>query len=388
MQRYLEIYISQDLRKKMVFIGWPRQVGKTTLAKNIAKKNYITYSYLNWDYREDKQNILERRYQWWSECLIFDEIHKYPDWKNFLKGEFDVHKENYDILVTGSARLDIYQKWGDSLLGRYFYYRLHPLSLAELLEISFVYKEELVFSQDFYPEILEKLLHFGGFPEVFFWENSRDLRRWHNDRLTRLVREDIRDVSTIKDIARLDLMVSLLPNKVASQFSLNSLVGDLWVTHKTLDSWMQVLEDMYYCFRIYPHTSTHIKSLKKEPKLYLWDYSELKDIWAKSENIIAGHLLKYVHFLRDVEWYNAELRYLRDREQREVDFCIVIDDTIQFLVEVKYSSENISSHLQYFSKKLSIKQCYQVLVDPSKEIDIEKNGIRVMSASKFLTALV
>ena len=390
MKRYLEEHIIHDLKKKMVFIGWPRQVWKTTLSKNIAIKSYNDYTYLNWDNLEDKRNIIKWKYKWWSELIIFDEIHKYENWKNFIKWEFDKNKEKYDIIVTWSARLDIYQKWWDSLLWRYFYYRLHPLSLAEIswIENDFFDIEVLNFRNEYKTIELEKLLKFWGFPEVFYEENIIDLKRWHNDRLIRLIREDIRDLSNIKNISTLELMVSLIPERIGSLFSINSLVEDLWVTHKTISNWVEILEKIYYSYRIYPFLNSRIRSVKKEPKLYLWDWSELKDDWKKAENIISGHLLKYVHYLNDIYWEKAELYYLRDREQREVDFCIAVDKKIKFLIEVKLKSESISKNLKYFSQKLWTKNNYQVIVDADKEIDYEEGDIRVISASKFLTALV
>ena len=384
MKRYLESYIQADLKKKMVFIGGPRQVGKTTLAKNIAT-NYQNPTYLNWDSRDDKKSILSNTFVWGTELVIFDEIHKYRDWKNHIKGIYDTRKDDFDILVTGSARLDLYQKGWDSLLGRYFYFRLHPLSIAELIGKPYIRELGMQYVDSVDQTIWEDLVQFGGFPEVYYSQDIRDLKRWHNDREKRLIQEDIRDVSTIRDLSTLEILASILPTKVGSLFSINSITEDLRVSHKTLSHWVDMLEQMYFCYRIYPYQSSHIKLLRKEPKIYLWDYTGIDDIGSKYENIVANHLLKYTHFLTDVYGINAELYFLRDREQREVDFCIVTDGKIECIIEVKASKWSISPHLRYFRDKLQA-PAYQIVFESG--IDEDHDGIRMMSADRFLSGLV
>ena len=390
-KRYLESYIFEDLKDKMVFISGPRQVGKTTLARQIGENFFSKkYEYLNWDNREDKKVILSGAFPAERKLFVFDEIHKYRNWKNYLKGEHDKYKEKFHILVTGSAKLDIYRKGGDSLLGRYRSYRLHPLSLGELAGASekHIPFKELNFQRhnNSQKEIFEKLLKFGGFPEVFIKQDEKELRRWHNERIDRLVKEDIRDVENIRDISAMDVLAEILPGKAGSLFSLNSLREDLNVTHKTISSWVDILEKFYYHFRIYPHQSSLIKSLRKEPKLYLWDWSEIKEDGVRLENMVASHLLKFCHFLFDAEGYKAQLRYLRDKEQRETDFLVSVDDKPWFCVEVKTSFKNISAPLIYFSKKLKIPFSYQVV--KQEGVDIIKDNARVISASKFFTSLV
>lgn len=387
--RYLEKYIISDLKEKMVFIWWPRQVWKTTLSIDISSKYYNKFTYLNWDNIEHKKRILNWEYDFWSEIIIFDEIHKYNKWKSFLKWEYDVNKDKYDFLVTWSARLDIYQKWGDSMLWRYYYYRLHPFSLAEILKLENDFSNwiKLNFQDKFFNEELNNLVSFWWFPEVFISKNLRTLNRWKKDRVKRIIYEDIRDLNNIRDLWILEILVNILNTKVWSIFSINSLVEDLQITNNTITSWIEILEKVYYCYRIYPYTKSSLKSLKKEPKLFLWDYTEIKDIWNKNENLISNHLLKWVHFLQDVYWYDIKLQYIRDKEKREVDFAIIIDDKLEYLIEVKTSDTSISKSLLYYKEKLQVKNCFQV-VFWEKDIDIEKNGVRVISASKFLTAFV
>lgn len=390
-KRYLEKYILESIKDKMVFISGPRQVGKTTLAKQIGDNFFSDkYEYLNWDNRQDRRAILDGTFQADKKLLIFDEIHKYRGWKNCLKGEYDKYKEKFRILVTGSARLDIYKKGGDSLLGRYNSYRLHPLSLNEVIGIepSYIPFKELVFTKDnkSTKELFNILFKFGGFPEIFIKQSEKTLRHWHNDRVDRLIGEDIRDIENVRDLSALQVLVEILPEKVGSLFSLNSLKEYLNVTHKTIALWVEILERFYNHFRIYPFQSNFIRSIRKEPKLYLWDWSELDDESVRFENIIAGHLLKFAHFLFDVDGYKAQLYYLRDKEQREIDFLFTIDNKPWFCVETKTSSKGIPNALRYLSTKLEIPFIYEVVKEEG--VDIIKDNIRIISASKFLTALI
>src|ERR1039457_3161733 len=302
-KRYLDKLVAADLKEKMVFIGGPRQVGKTTFARETGRLQCAKSAYLNWDSREDRQCILASRFDASAGLIIFDEIHKYKQWKNYVKGVYDTYKERFDILITGSARLDIYRKGGDSLMGRYHYYRLHPFSLAEALQVdtAFAPLGELTFvAHEGSREVFADLVKFGGFPEPFLKKDERTLRRWHNQRVDRLVKEDIRDTENIRDLSALQVLVELLRDRVGSLLSLNALRVDLNVAHKTVSLWMDVLERFYYHFRLYPYASTKIKSLRKEPKLYLWDWSEVSSEAARLENIVASHLLKLCHFLYDV----------------------------------------------------------------------------------------
>ncbi len=388
-KRYLQEKIEKDLKQKMVFIGGPRQVGKTTLSRLIGKEAYQNFSYLNWDNPNDRKEILASKFEPDTQLIIFDEIHKYRKWKNYTKGQFDKFKEAFAILVTGSARLDIYQKGGDSLMGRYYYFRLHPFSQAEVLRVKNKIEpfQKLIFdSQKKSQTEFKKLLAFGGFPEPFFSQDAETLRRWHNQRMERLVKDDIRDIETIRDLSALQILVDLLPAKVGSLLSLNSLREDLLVAHGTVTLWMDILEKFYYHFRIYPFSASTIKSLRKESKMYLWDWSQVPDENAKLENIVASHLLKLCHFLHDANGHKAELFYLRDNEQREVDFLVTVDKKPWLAVEVKNSDQKVSKNLLYFDRKLNIPFKYQLVNLP--DIDFLQKDVRVMSIDKFLSGLI
>lgn len=390
--RYLESVITADLGEKMVFIGGPRQVGKTTMARIIGSNHYTAADYLNWDSPADRRRILDGRFAADAKLLIFDEIHKYRQWKNHLKGIFDTQKGRFHMLVTGSARLDLYRRGGDSLLGRYHYFRLHPFSVVELagtVPAPISPFSELHFS-DTSPQTLREhfdaLFHFGGFPEPLFQQDDRTLRRWHNERIDRLIKEDIRDVELVRDISALQVLGEILPSRVASKLSLNALREDLQVAHKTIALWVDILERFYYHFRIQPFTTKRFRSLRKEAKLYLWDWSQVDDSGARLENIVASHLLKFVHYLHDAEGYKAELWYLGDVEGREVDFLITVDQKPWFAVEVKQSDTIPSKHLHYFAAKLHIPFLYQVV--GTTGIDVIQGNVRIISVARFLSGLV
>ncbi|OGI29426.1 MAG: hypothetical protein A2288_03850 [Candidatus Moranbacteria bacterium RIFOXYA12_FULL_44_15] len=389
-KRYLQIKIEQDLKDKMVFVGGPRQVGKTTLSRLIGEEKFSPFVYLNWDSPEDKKTILSSSFDREAKLIIFDEIHKYHKWKNYIKGQFDKYKERFSIIVTGSARLDLYKKGGDSMVGRYYYFRLHPFSLAELLFPEVANLEP--FSEPNFKENKEsfsnfqKLLSFGGFPESFLKEDKEVWRRWHNQRVERIVKEDIRDIENVKNLSLLQVLINELPARVGSLLSLNSLREDLEVAYGTVKLWIDVLERFYYHYRIYPYTAKTIRSLKKESKLYLWDWSQVPNEGAKLENMVGSHLLKLCHYLYDAKGHKAELFYLRDIEQREVDFLVTIDKKPWMAVEVKNANHKVSKSLKYFREKLKIPFCYQMTTE--KEIDLLHDNIRLMSVDKFLSGLI
>ena len=389
--RYLLSKIQEDLfsQNRMIFIGGPRQVGKTTLAKIVAEQ-YPGYDYLNWDNPIDRKRILSLQFKAETPLLIFDEIHKYDRWKNFIKGIFDKHKQDFRILVTGSARLDVYRRGGDSMMGRYYHYRLHPFSYSEALGhkpiINLLGQLNFLEDKGIQPDLLELLMTFGGFPEPFLSKNEKVLKRFHIDRTERLVKEDIRDIEPIRHLSLLQILVSLLPERVGSLLSINAMREDLEVAHKTVVSWMDILEKFYYHFRISPFHEKAIKSLRKEPKMYLWDWSEVPDSGARFENLVASHLLKFVHFLEDSEGEKAELFFLRDTSGREVDFLVTVNSVPWFAVEVKEKSSRVATPLKYFDKKMKIPFVFQVVREDG--VDFMQNHIRVMSASKFLTGLV
>ncbi|MDP3542666.1 MAG: ATP-binding protein [Elusimicrobiota bacterium] len=385
--RYLAAPIAEDLVRKMVFLAGPRQIGKTTLARTLIGARFKETAYFNWDNKQQRRQLMAAQWPGDAELIILDELHKYKSWKRFVKGQYDALKEKYKFLVTGSARLDIFRKGGDSLQGRYHHYRLHPFSLAETLgfEARLEPFQEIPIAPAPPGDELGVLERFGGFPEPLLSQNERTLRRWHNDRNERLFREDIRDVEMIRDLGRMKLLGDMLPGKVGALLSVNAVREDLEVSHRAASRWLDILESFYYHFRIYPYARGAVRSLKKEPKLYLWDWSEVEAEPARFENLVASHLLKLVHWLQDREGHKARLCFLRDAAKREVDFLVVVDEKPWFAVEVKTQDEQVSPGLRYFRERMKIPFSYQVLKKAG--VDRLVDGVRVISANKFLVAL-
>jgi len=345
-------------------------------------------AYYNWDKISQRKEAL--RGQWPSEArlIILDEFHKHRKWKSWLKGEFDTRQKQCSFMLTGSARLDAYRRGGDSLQGRYHHYRLHPFSLAELAGHRPTLKPpgELRFAPSHDREAWNNLLKFGGFPEPFLRQSEKHARRWHHERLERFFREDIRDLTQIQDLGNLLLLADLLPQKVSSVLSINSLAEDLQVNYRTVARWLDVFEYFYYCFRLAPYHARTISSVRKEKKLYLWDWSVHQDIGALFENIVASHLLKFCHYLEDTEGWKVALYYLRDITGHEVDFLVTCDNRPWFAVEAKAGVEKPHGPLKYFKERLKIPYCYQLVKDATAD-RLEK-GIRIMPAAQFLAALV
>lgn len=295
--RYITPFILDDLRSKMVFVSGPRQVGKTTLAKRILSDHFSSGRYLDWDLDEDRQDILKKRWDLDERLLIFDELHKFPRWKRWIKGIYDASHESHAFLVTGSARLDIYRRGGESLMGRYHPWRLHPFTLDELPD-GVAPKEGF-----------KRLMTLGGFPEPFISEDERTARRWRRERFDRVLREDIRDLESIRNIQLLGILVDLLRQRVGGLITLSNIATDLQISPKTAKAWLEVLERMYLLFAIHPYTKSLPRAVLKPPKVYFFDNADvLAGEGERFENLVATSLLKRLHFLEDRNGYRYELR--------------------------------------------------------------------------------
>ena len=389
--RYLEPAIEGDVKDKMVFLGGPRQVGKTTLAQAIAAR-FKASTYLNWDSRSHRRAILNAQWSPDAEMLVFDELHKYRRWKNLIKGIWDTRPPNQKIMVTGSSRLDIYRRGGDSLQGRYHYYRLHPFSLREMSEPGGLASEfpreppHLEFARTS-PD-LAHLLEFGGFPEPCLAGNQRTLKRWQRQRFERVFREDIRDVEPVRSLSEVELLGAMLPERIASPLSFNSLATDLEVSPKTVKAWIELLCRNYYAFRVPPYHRRLQRALKKEAKYYLWDWSEVPGDGARFENLVASHLLKFCHHFQDVFGVAVDLFYLRDLEKREADFLLTWERNPWLIVECKLAAGGSLTALNYFADRLKIKQRFLVVREEDVDHVNRATGIRALSANRFLAALV
>jgi len=368
--RYITSNILKDLDKKMVFVGGPRQVGKTTLAKAILSSNYPSGRYLNWDFDDDRQDILQKKWSSDQKLLVFDELHKFPRWKTWVKGIYDVSHELHSFLITGSARLDVYRRGGDSLMGRYHYWRLHPFTLDEV-------------PRNISPkEAFHRLMTVGGFPEPFLDGDERAARRWRRERFDRVLREDIRDLEQVRNIQLLGMFLDMLRHRVGGLVTLSNLAGDLEISPKTAKTWLEVLERMYLVFSVRPYIKSLPRAVLKPPKVYFFDNGDvIGDEGARFENLIATSLLKRLHFLEDRDGYRYELRYIRDKEGREVDFLIVKEGKIEELIEVKFSEDNISNSLRYYAERLNPPKATQIVANLRRPFD--KGKIKVIGPISY-----
>ncbi len=366
-ERNLVSHIKKDLSRKMVFLGGPRQIGKTTLAQDLLRRP--DQGYYNYDSPTDRKRILDYDFEANQKLIVLDEIHKHRQWRTVIKGLFDTRKHLHQFLITGSARLDHYRKGGDSLLGRYYHYRLHPYSLREL-GIS--------------RKNTEKLMRYGGFPEPLASEDESILQRWHLARLSKLVRVDLRDLENIKNLDQVELLGQSLPSRVGSPLSMNNLAKDLQVDFKTVQRWIGVLDALYYSFQIPPYGAPKIKAVKKERKLYLWDWSQIEDPGARFENMVASQLLKYCHFIEDTQGIPMDLRYLRTTEKREVDFVVIQKGKPLFAVECKLTDTQASEHLFYFKPRTNIPKFYQVNLNRLESERVPQEGIHILPFERLV----
>lgn len=377
MRRIYESMIMEHLKhyRQMVFLVGPRQAGKTTAAR-MAGEHFKNYYYLNWDNLDHRRVILGGventagfagldRLSDDMPLIVFDEIHKYGKWKIFLKGFFDTYKEKVKIIVTGSSRLDIYKKGGDSLMGRYFTYRLHQLSQGEVISPD-MFDGEIRGPSPERDEkgCMEKLLANGGFPEPFMNNSARFLNRWKNLRREQLIREDIRELSRVQELGQIELLAETLNHRSGQLTNYSSLASKISVSSMTVSRWIKTLQGFFYLFTVYPWSKNIPRALIKEPKVYLWDWVDVQDEGGRWENLVGSHLLKAVHYWTDMGFGNFALWFVRDKEKREVDFLVTRDKKPWFLAEAKLSHRaKLSKNLEYFQAKTGAAHAFQVVRD-------------------------
>jgi predicted AAA+ superfamily ATPase len=370
--RYLAKYILEDSKKKMVFLTGPRQSGKTTLVLDLLKDLHGIY--LNWDDQDHRRQILKRDWSDEETYVALDEIHKYSRWKNFLKGTYDTQKDKHRFIVTGSAKLDIYKKGQDSMLGRFFSWRVHPLCLSELKH-HFKNNDE---------SNLDKLIKLGGFPEPFFEGREVYAKRWRKEKLKLVFRQDIQELESIKDISLLELFYQGITERVRSEIVVSNMARDLEIAPKTAKSWLNILEKTYAVFVVPPYGKGIAKAITKTPKVYLYDNGEVYgDEGAKFENLVATHLYKRIQFLEDLYGDKYELNYLRDKNGHEVDFVILKNNRPVCLIEAKLNETTRSKSLYYYKERLKVDHCLQLV--KSKVKPQTKDQIIVTSAYEWLS---
>jgi len=402
--RSLYIHIWQELsaHKPMIFLVGPRQTGKTTLA-HLISRTFPNHVYFNWDIADQRAEFLQRpaffttleRQDASTPLVVFDEIHKYKGWKNYLKGTYDQFHEAYRFLVSGSGRLDIYQKGGDSLAGRYFLFHLWPFTIAELAdrnrEMDSFLRDPMqmeMADRNNLQKIWQGLSELSGFPEPYLAGRKTNYRRWTNTYSRQLIREDIRDLTDIKSIADLETLYFLLPSRVGSPLSIPSLASDLKVSYNSVQSWLSVFELFFLTFTIGPWTRKIARAIQKERKTYLWDAPRIKEPGARFENMVAIELYRAVNGWNDMGYGAFSLHFIKNKEQQEVDFVIANDGEPVVLIEAKRTDVEPSKALRKFQD--FIKTPAVQLVEEAGGYRLIPNGdqsILVAPACQWLSTL-
>jgi predicted AAA+ superfamily ATPase len=372
MRRSIEKFIKADLPEKIVMLTGPRQTGKTTLSKMLSS----SFDYFNFDHPRHRLGLQERSWDRSKELIIFDELHKMKKWKSWLKGVYDTEKRPPSIIVTGSAKLDTYKKVGDSMAGRFFQYRLHPLDLKEI---------HTILRPETLDTALTALMEIGGFPEPYLKGSKRFYNRWKRSHLDIILRHDLIDLENVRQISSIETLIQLLRKRVGSPISYKSLAEDLQCSDKTVSRWLTVLENMYVIFRITPYHKNIARSLVKAPKIYFYDTGQvIGNDGIKLENVTACALLKEIHHIEDCYGEEAALHYIRTKDGKEIDFLIVKTDTPYMLLEVKPSDDFPSVNFARFGKYFSDIKKVQLV----KNLEREKtfpNGVEVRAAGGWLS---
>ncbi|TVQ19895.1 MAG: ATP-binding protein [Spirochaetaceae bacterium] len=398
MERIYDELIRNHLaeHRQIALLAGPRQVGKTTTARQAAGD----HRYYTWDRQTDRAVILRgpdavaaqlglAELREAPRHVIFDELHKYRSWRTFLKGFFDVYEASTRTVVTGSARLGFFRRGGDSLMGRYFLYRMHPISLGELA-CTLPPHSALREPRRVDAASIASLIRFGGYPEPFLKSDTRFYNRWRRLRSELLFREDLRDLTLIQDVGQVEVLGRLLANLAGGVLNYSNLASDLNSSVDSARRWTAALEALYYCYTIRPWFRNIPKSLRRQPKVYLWDWSMVDRSGPRAENFVASHLLKAVHWWTDVGIGTFDLFYLRDKAKREVDFVVTRDGKPWFLVEVKSSTGPLSPSLEYFQRETGSLHAFQVVMD-REYVDADcfaTDRPTIVPASTFLSQLV
>lgn len=398
-QRLYDTILAEHLAKhrQMAFVSGPRQVGKTTTCRNRSR------SYLNWDNTDDRTILLSGpsrlagylgldQLHVEPPVVLMDELHKHPRWKQLLKGFFDTYADAVRIIVTGSSRPDTYRRIGDSLMGRYFLYHMHPFSVAETLTTGLpdgarMVRPPLRPAEDDFAALWEH----GGFPEPFLKRDPRFSRRWQSLRSQQLLREDVRDLTQIQQLDQLALLVKLLDARSGHQVIYSNLARDIQVGVETVKRWCEMLGNLHHGFLLKPWFTNIPRSLRKEPKWFLRDWAHISDPGDRAETFVACHLLKAVEGWTDLGYGTFQLGYLRDKEKREVDFIVIRDGKPWFLAEVKLSQQPVSESLHHFQKQTKAPYAFQIVIE-SEFVDADcfakPCGPLVVPSRTFLSQLL
>jgi uncharacterized protein len=403
-ERHLSsVAFSPEFRRQMRFIAGPRQAGKTTLARNFLTKYGCAELYYNWDNRKVRDRYIDDSHFFLQDVynvagtdgkrwLCFDEVHKYPKWKNVLKDYFDSFGEELGIIVTGSARLDLLRRSGDSLAGRYFLFHVFPFSLAEIIG-SKSHEAPPQKASDFvaqrfdairyHEDELGRLLAHSGFPEPFLAGSPRFHLRWQSGYIDRVVHEDLRDLSHVREIEHIATAIKLLPERIGSPLSINGLAEDLKTSQPTMAGYLRLMELGYIIFRIGPYSKKLARSLTKETKAYFFDWTRIPHPAARFENYVAVELRSLADFWTDGGYGTFDLRYVRTRDGKESDFLILRDEKPWLLVEVKMSRSTIERHHLQNRQSLGVDVPFVQIVRQDRIAEKSQPMVFQVSASRF-----
>ncbi len=375
MKRYLDDRVRSDLRQKMVLLTGPRQVGKTTLSQQLLVEQ-PSAQYFNFDVPAHRAVILAQSWKQSAPLLVLDEIHKMAGWKSWLKGVFDGRAPEQQILVTGSARMDTFQQTGESLAGRFFKLRLHPLSVREWCDATSASPHAA----------LTHLLARGGFPEPTLAAADTDAARWRTEYFSGMVREDVLEFSRLQEVNAMRLFADMLRSRVGSPLSLASMARDLHLSPATLAKYLAILEALFIVFVVRPWHRNIARATLQSPKVYFYDTGLVQgDEGARFENMVAAHLLKNVQWQQDTRGQAADLHYIRTKDGAEVDFCLSEGDTLTHLVECKLSDTKPHHTLVRFAEQFEQAQAIQLVRECKAEADM--GGLQIRDAATWLAGL-
>jgi predicted AAA+ superfamily ATPase len=375
MKRVLDELIATDLDRKLVVLTGPRQVGKTTLARSLMTR-FAPAQYLNWDIGDDRAILQRASWDRRSRLLVMDEIHKMPGWKGWLKGVVDGREPEQALLVTGSARMDTFRQSGESLAGRYFAWRLHPVCVREWCAHSAVSPADA----------LRHLMRRGGFPEPCLAESDELADRWRAQYYTDLVREDVLEFSRLHEITTLRLFLDMLRARVGSPLSLASMARDLAVAPNTLKRYLDILQALFIVFAVQPWHHNVGRALLQAPKVYFFDTGLVRDDpGARLENAVAAMLLKHTQFRRDSLGKETGLHYIRTKDGAEVDFALSEEGELTHLLECKYADAALHRPLLRFAEQFAATEAVQLVAELRQE---EQRGrVAIRRAGDWLAQL-
>ena len=397
---------------RMSFICGPRQIGKTTLVQNHLEGIKQNRNYHNWDSLSIRQQFASNPFffienistplshgirlpegerQW----IVFDEIHKYPQWKNILKSYYDEWKNNINFVITGSARLDYLRRSGDSLVGRYFLFKMNPLHPYDLTGFSLdrdsawhPRSNQIQFNEPdkIFQEATTHLYDLTGFPEPSTIGTKDFYERWKNNHISLITSEDVRDLTRIANIKKLQTLVFLLPERVGSPLSLNNLKNILGCAHASVQNWLEALKKVYLVFDIAPYSARVKRSVRKEHKYYFWDWGLLEDRGKRFENFVAVQLQRAVSAWTEWGKGDYQLMYVRTKDGREVDFVVTERDKPYLLIECKTNDKNLAPNLRYFKSRINVPVAFQVIESPGYLKQVER-GCFIIGLDRLLQIL-